>query len=57
MLWFMMDSNNKPLFMEDNNTGKLYQVLDVVNDQSERMSTLAFDKTINSDEIDDGSED
>ena len=43
--------------MEDNNTGKLYQVLDVVNDQSERMSTLAFDKTINSDEIDDGSED
>ena len=31
MLWFMME-NNKPDFMENRNTGELYQVLDVLKD-------------------------
>ncbi len=30
MLWFMMDRSNKPLYMENNNTGEVYQVLNVM---------------------------
>ena len=31
MLWFMMDRNTKPLYIENRNHGELYQVLDVIN--------------------------
>lgn len=38
MLWFMMDTGNKPIFMEDNITGALYQVLDDIYDRSKDPS-------------------
>ena len=35
MLWFMMHPNNKPLYMENQNYGEVYQVLDVIRKSSE----------------------
>ena len=43
MLWFLMDKRNQPLYMKDNNTGEVYQVLNVLKDDRE-----AEDDTFNS---------
>ena len=43
MLWFLMDKRNQPLYMKDNNTGEVYQVLNVLKDERE-----ADDDTFNS---------
>ncbi len=34
MLWFMMDSNNQPLYIRDPKYGDVYQVLNVIKDRS-----------------------
>ncbi len=35
MLYFVMENNDKPLFMKDGKTGELYQVLNVLKDPLE----------------------
>ena len=35
MLWFLMDENDQPLYMKDNNTGEVYQVLNVLTEDNE----------------------
>ena len=35
MLWFTMDKQNKPIFIENNNTGVLYQILHVIREPTD----------------------
>lgn len=35
MLWFMMDNSNRPLYYENHKTGDLYQMLDVVKNNTD----------------------
>ena len=52
MLWFLMDKKNQPLYMKDNKTGEVYQVLNVIKDDGEQIL-----ETLNSSiNIEDGEE-
>ena len=49
MLWFLMDKNNQPLYMKDHKSGEVYQVLDVLKDDSE-ANDESFSTNINIEE-------
>lgn len=57
MLWFVMENNDKPLFMEDGKTGELYQVLNVLKDPLDSDTYFEHDisikDNINDETIDD----
>lgn len=40
MLWFIMDSENKPNFVENRNTGEVYQILDVLKSRNEEEDSV-----------------
>ncbi len=49
-----MDSNNKPLYIEDHKSGDLYQVLNILKDRTEQDSVFDSDMSLNvGEEVDD----
>ena len=49
MLWFIMDKNNTPLYIEDHKSGDVYQVLQVIKDRTDEVDTQ-FGSDINFEE-------
>lgn len=39
MMWFVTDDENQPTFMENPNTGEIYQMLDVIKDLSSEIES------------------
>ena len=49
MLWCLMDKTNQPLYMKDHKSGEVYQVLNLLKDESEANDD-SFNSNINLEE-------
>ena len=55
MLWFLMDKSNQPLYMKDNRSGEVYQMLNVIKEDRE-ANHQSLNSNINIEEIEEEEE-